>query len=115
MGGGSGASVPKNAQTIESDEAVDQRLGETVRLLRQRAGLSIQDVANRTGLSTGMISQLERARAMPSVRTLRLLSLALDVPISYFFEASEAGQPERYIVRQNHRPPLRLTPPRVRK
>ena len=71
MSGRSGASVPKNAQTIESDDAVDQRLGETVRLLRQRAGFSIQDVANRTGLSTGMISQLERARAMPSVRTLQ--------------------------------------------
>ncbi|WP_036031297.1 helix-turn-helix domain-containing protein, partial [Bradyrhizobium yuanmingense] len=72
----------KDASTIEADDAVDQRLGETVRLLRQRAGLSIQDVANKTGLSTGMISQLERARAMPSIRTLRLLSIALDVPIS---------------------------------
>src|SRR3979409_755419 len=109
MRGRSSASVPKNAQTIESDEAVDQRLGETVRLLRQRAGLSIQDVANRTGLSTGMISQLERALAMPSVRTLRLLSIALDVPISYFFEASDAGEPQRYLVRKNDRRLLWLT------
>lgn len=52
----------KDAPAIEADDAVDQRLGETVRLLRQRAGLSIQDVANKTGLSNGMISQLERAR-----------------------------------------------------
>jgi len=76
---------PKDAPAIETNDAVDQRLGETVRLLRQRAGLSIQDVATKTGLSNGMISQLERARAMPSIRTLRLLSIALDVPISYFF------------------------------
>src|SRR6266446_1232154 len=89
MAGRGSASVPKNAQTTENDEASDQRLGETVRLLRQRAGLSIQDVAKRTGLSNGMISQLERARAMPSIRTLRLLSIALDVPISYFFETSD--------------------------
>jgi transcriptional regulator with XRE-family HTH domain len=109
MGGRGGADVPKNTQTIESDEAVDQRLGETVRLLRQRAGLSIQDVANRTGLSTGMISQLERARAMPSVRTLRLLSIALNVPISYFFETSDPAEPQRYIVRKNNRRLLRLT------
>ena len=105
-----GVSVPKNAPTIESDDEVDQRrLGETVRLLRQRAGFSIQDVANRTGLSTGMISQLERALAMPSIRTLRLLSIALDVPISYFFGASDAGEPQRYIVRKNDRRLLRLT------
>jgi transcriptional regulator with XRE-family HTH domain len=109
MSGHGNANVPKNAQTIESDETVDQRLGETVRLLRQRAGLSIQDVANRTGLSTGMISQLERARTMPSVRTLRLLSVALNVPISYFFEASDQAEPQRYIVRKNDRRLLRLT------
>jgi transcriptional regulator with XRE-family HTH domain len=99
----------KDVAAIETDDAVDQRLGETVRLLRQRAGLSIQDVANRTGLSTGMISQLERARAMPSIRTLRLLGIALDVPISYFFETSDASDGQRYIVRRTGRRLLRLT------
>ena len=65
MGSHGSVSVPKNATAIESDDAVDQRrLGETVRLLRQGAGSSIQDVAKRTGLSTGMISQLERALAI---------------------------------------------------
>src|SRR6476620_11167933 len=107
---GGRVSIPKNARTIESDDAVDQqRLGETVRLLRQRAGYSIQDVATKTGLSTGMISQLERARAMPSIRTLRLLSIALDVPISYFFETSDPVEAPRYIVRKNARRLLRLT------
>ncbi|GAA0008223.1 cupin domain-containing protein [Bradyrhizobium diazoefficiens] len=61
MDGRGDTNGPKDAPTIEADDAVDQRLGETVRLLRQRAGLSIQDVANKTGLSNGMISQLERA------------------------------------------------------
>ncbi|WP_036013127.1 helix-turn-helix domain-containing protein, partial [Bradyrhizobium yuanmingense] len=92
----------KDAPTTEAEDAVDQRLGETVRLLRQRAGLSIQDVANKTGLSTGMISQLERARAMPSIRTLRLLSIALDVPI-------DPAEAPRYTVRKNARRLLRLT------
>ncbi len=99
----------KDAPTVEADDAVDQRLGETVRLLRQRAGLSIQDVATKTGLSTGMISQLERARAMPSIRTLRLLSIALEVPISYFFETSDPAEMQRYIVRKGSRRLLRLT------
>ena len=44
--------APKDAPTIEADDAVDQRLGETVRLLRQRAGLSIQDVATRPASPT---------------------------------------------------------------
>lgn len=109
MDGRGDTSGGKDAAAIETDHAVDQRLGETVRLLRQRAGLSIQDVANRTGLSTGMISQLERARAMPSIRTLRLLGIALDVPISYFFETSDASDGQRYIVRRTSRRLLRLT------
>ncbi|MCG2632263.1 XRE family transcriptional regulator [Bradyrhizobium sp. WYCCWR 13023] len=100
---------PKDAPAVGTDDAIDARLGETVRLLRQRAGLSIQDVANKTGLSNGMISQLERARAMPSIRTLRLLSIALDVPISYFFETSDPADVQRYIVRKNNRRLLRLT------
>ena len=110
MDGRGDTKPPKDAPTTETDDAVDQRLGETVRLLRQRAGLSIQDVATKTGLSNGMISQLERARAMPSIRTLRLLSIALDVPISYFFETSDpAADVQRYIVRKNNRRLLRLT------
>ncbi|MET4256658.1 transcriptional regulator with XRE-family HTH domain [Bradyrhizobium sp. S3.12.5] len=110
MDGRGNTNGPKDAPTTETDDAVDQRLGETVRLLRQRAGLSIQDVATKTGLSNGMISQLERARAMPSIRTLRLLSIALDVPISYFFETSDpAADVQRYIVRKNNRRLLRLT------
>ena len=110
MDGRGNTNDPKDASTTETDDAVDQRLGETVRLLRQRAGLSIQDVANKTGLSNGMISQLERARAMPSIRTLRLLSIALEVPISYFFETSDpAADVQRYIVRKNNRRLLRLT------
>ncbi|TYL95480.1 cupin domain-containing protein [Bradyrhizobium rifense] len=110
MDGRGNTNGPKDAPTTETDDAIDQRLGETVRLLRQRAGLSIQDVANKTGLSNGMISQLERARAMPSIRTLRLLSIALDVPISYFFETSDpAADVQRYIVRKNNRRLLRLT------
>jgi len=109
MDGRGNTDGPKGAPTVGTDDAVDARLGETVRLLRQRAGLSIQDVANKTGLSNGMISQLERARAMPSIRTLRLLSIALDVPISYFFETSDPSDVQRYIVRKNNRRLLRLT------
>ena len=109
MDGRGNSNGPKDAPTVEVDDAGDQRLGETVRLLRQRAGLSIQDVATRTGLSNGMISQLERARAMPSIRTLRLLSIALDVPISYFFETTDSADVQRYIVRKNSRRLLRLT------
>jgi transcriptional regulator with XRE-family HTH domain len=94
---------------IAPHDIADQRLGETVRLLRQRAGLSIQEVARRAKLSMGMISQVERALATPSLRTLRMLGIALDVPISYFFEPHHGGATSPYIVHKNDRRLLRLT------
>ncbi|MFC7555775.1 cupin domain-containing protein [Pseudoroseomonas wenyumeiae] len=99
------------------DSASDQRLGECVRLLRQRMEFSIQELGRRTGLSTGMISQLERGLATPSIRTLRLLSLALQVPISFFFEErpAERGPAPHYVVRRAQRRLLRLTPSGVLK
>lgn len=109
--GSTGRAGPAGASAAlaVTDDDSDQRLGETIRMMRQRAGLSIQEVAKTTGLSTGMISQVERALATPSVRTLRLLSIALGVPISYFFEDHEPVSPARYIVRKNDRRLLRLT------
>jgi transcriptional regulator with XRE-family HTH domain len=97
------------------NSASDQRLGECVRLLRQHMGLSLQELGRRTGLSIGMISQLERGLATPSLRTLRLLSLALQVPISYFFEERRQEPSTPYIVRRAQRRPLRLTPSGVLK
>ncbi len=107
--GSTGRSGAAGASATVAEDDSDQRLGETIRMMRQRAGLSIQEVAKTTGLSTGMISQVERALATPSVRTLRLLSIALGVPISYFFEDHEPVSPARYIVRKNDRRLLRLT------
>jgi transcriptional regulator with XRE-family HTH domain len=108
MAGRTGAGQTKAVEAIAEEDS-DHRLGETIRLMRQRAGLSIQEVSRKTGLSTGMISQVERALATPSVRTLRLLSIALNVPISYFFEEHQTDTPARYIVRKNDRRLLRLT------
>lgn len=99
------------APALESPDVGDddRRLGEAIRLLRRRAGLTIGALAERAQLSTAMVSLLERGRATPSLRTLRLLGLALDVPVSYFFEAREEAVAERYVVRRGARRLLRLT------
>ncbi|WP_241665498.1 cupin domain-containing protein [Teichococcus oryzae] len=110
--GGTILATPTASEPLRADDsASDQRLGECVRLLRQRMRLSIQELGRRTGLSIGMISQLERGLSTPSIRTLRLLSLALQVPVSFFFEerppGDGAGSP--YVVRRPQRRLLRLT------
>ena len=103
------AEVQAKVDPVPDERDSDRRLGQCVRSLRQRAGLSIQELGQRTKLSMGMISQLERGLATPSVRTLRLLSLALEVPISYFFEQAPDAEPSPFIVRKAERKLLRLS------
>ncbi|WP_427113831.1 helix-turn-helix domain-containing protein [Megasphaera sueciensis] len=60
-------------------------LGQQIRELRKQKGMSIQTLAKESGLSTGIISQMERDLTKPSVDTLWNVSKTLGVHISYFF------------------------------
>ena len=50
--------------------------------------MKIIEVSRITGLTSSMISQVERSLISPSIDTLRKISEAIDIPISYFFEDS---------------------------
>jgi transcriptional regulator with XRE-family HTH domain len=100
--------VQENAQ-LESEADVD--LGREMRRVRKTRGLSLEEVAKRAGVSTGLVSQIERGIVSPSIRSLRQLSKALDVPVSWFFHADGPGfqKDSDVIVRAAHRRRLALT------
>ena len=50
-----------------------------LRLLREAAGLTQQDLAKLTGLTTATISYAETGRVEPSLDTIRRLAAALNV------------------------------------
>jgi transcriptional regulator with XRE-family HTH domain len=52
-------------------------LGRTIRDLRHRHGLTLVQLAERTGLSHSFLSQLERGLAQPSMRSLHRIAQAL--------------------------------------
>ena len=52
-----------------------------IRKYRKKLNLTIKDLAERTGLSIGYISQLERDEAEPSLSSLRKIAKEFDVPI----------------------------------
>jgi transcriptional regulator with XRE-family HTH domain len=87
----------------------DRRLGKCIRAIRLGRDMSIQELSRRTGLSNGMVSQLERGLTTPSVRSLRLMSQALQVPVSHFFDSEPMQTLNSYIVRRGERHFLRLT------
>jgi transcriptional regulator with XRE-family HTH domain len=54
----------------------------SLRRERERAGLSLSELAKRAGIAKSTLSQLESASGNPSVETLWALGVALDVPFS---------------------------------
>jgi transcriptional regulator with XRE-family HTH domain len=61
-------------------------VGARIRRLREQRGLSLRVLAKRSGLSSNAISLIERGENSPTVSSLQLLSNALRVPITTFFE-----------------------------
>ena len=77
--------------------AINQVIGGRLREERRRLGLTLQDVANRSGLSLGMISKIENIQTSPSLRTLARLSQALEVPVTTFFRGFEEERDASYV------------------
>jgi len=84
-------------------------LGARIRAQRKRQGFSIRTLAARCGLSIGMISQIEQGKSTPSLRSLRLISETLKLPVSALFHQAPASLPDdRYVVRKHKRQVLKL-------
>lgn len=76
---------------------VNAAVGRTVRGHRTRLAWTLDDLAARSGVSKGMLSQIEQARTNPSVATICRLATALGVSIASLVEAPEV--PSARVVR----------------
>lgn len=65
-------------------------IGTRLKELRKTKRLSITELAEKSGVSTGLISQIERNLVVPSVVNLYRIAQALGTDINYFFESSES-------------------------
>jgi len=61
------------------------RFGQTVMSYRKKMGMTIRDFADYAGISTSLISQIERGKANPSLSVLELVAKALNVPLYTLF------------------------------
>jgi transcriptional regulator with XRE-family HTH domain len=65
---------------------IPQGLGEKIKAIRLQRNLKIIDVSRKTGLSSSMISQVERSLISPSIDTLKKIGEAINIPVSFLFE-----------------------------
>ncbi|WP_238335669.1 helix-turn-helix domain-containing protein [Serinicoccus kebangsaanensis] len=80
------------------------RLAAAVRGERERAGLSLSELARQAGMAKSSLSQLEAGHGNPGVETVWSLATALGVPFSALIDPP---QPERALIRAGEGDPTR--------
>jgi len=70
-----------------------ESLGARLRHLRTARDLTIAQLAERSGVSSGLISQIERGNSNPSIKTLQRLRAALGVNLWEFLEDRSSAAP----------------------
>ena len=71
-------------------EHINEQIGKKIRDLRNRVGLTQQELADRSELTKGFISQLERGQVTPSLVTLfDLIECLGTTPEAFFSQAAE--------------------------
>ncbi|MCC5951365.1 MAG: helix-turn-helix transcriptional regulator [Acidimicrobiia bacterium] len=91
--GPTGDELDKRSEELE--QAIGWAVAARVRSLRLARGLTVTELAERSGLSKAMVSKVENAQSAAGTGTLARLAIALDVPVTSFFmgldlEADEA-------------------------
>ncbi|MBP8125671.1 MAG: cupin domain-containing protein [Caldilineaceae bacterium] len=76
----------------DSDRGQVVQIGARIRRLRTERNLALRNLAESSGLSINTISLVERNKISPSVSTLHRIAVALDVPITAFFEDATEEQ-----------------------
>jgi transcriptional regulator with XRE-family HTH domain len=79
------AVTPENAPAEGTSGQLGRVIANHVRSRRLEIGLNVGQLAERTGISKGMLSKIENAQTSPSLSTLERLSSALDMPVTSLF------------------------------
>ncbi|MGF7060377.1 helix-turn-helix domain-containing protein [Brassicibacter mesophilus] len=70
---------------------MEKELGNKIKELRTSQNLTLKDLSEKTNLSIGYISQLERGLTSVAISTLGNIAEALGVELSYFFSAAKVN------------------------
>lgn len=75
---------------MQDPEMITAAIANNVRALRTQRGLTLDVLATRSGVSKGMLVQVEQGRTNPSVTTLTRISSALGVTVARLVEVSQS-------------------------
>ena len=74
-----------------SEIVLRESLGNAIRERRKSLGLTLSEMAKRTGVSLGYLSQIELGKNSASIETLYRIGLGLGMKMSELFEKVQKG------------------------
>lgn len=86
---------------------VEVDISKNITTYRKMKNLTIKELANLTGVTPSLLSQIEKGTANPSINTLKQVSYALDIPLFNFFINDDSN--ESLVVRSDNR--RKIVPP----
>jgi transcriptional regulator with XRE-family HTH domain len=82
-----------------------EEISRKIRELRIAKKMTLKELSDRTGLSIGFLSQVERGNSSLAITSLQKIAEAFGVPIVTFFQVEENPN---YVVRAEERKPFRI-------
>lgn len=76
-----------------SEKMTLSELGQHIRLLRERAGISATSLAAKAGLTQSHLSKLETGAALPSLKALEKICNAMGISLGEFFAEKQPCLP----------------------
>jgi len=102
------STTPNLSSDLEANLSDDQSqgIGQRLRKLRTERKLTIAELAAKAGVSSGIISQIEREASSPSISTLVKIRAALGVNLWQFFEDAPSPSTSNltFVRRKDNRP-----------
>ncbi len=90
------------AEHIE-EETKKLKVGEKITSLRKKTGLTVDALAEKSGLTKIVVSQIESDVVSPTVAALIRIAKALDKDVNYFFQEEEPENIRIEVVRKSER------------
>lgn len=80
--------------------AAEESIGQKIRGARESRGITLDELASRTGLTKSFISQIERGKSNPSLSSLRAIVQELGIPMVGLFDNEQRS---KIVVRKDKR------------
>jgi transcriptional regulator with XRE-family HTH domain len=84
-------------------DKMSESVGQAIKDRREHLGLSLRGLAMRSGVSSSMISNVERGAKSPTIATLSALAHALDVPVSTLVQNAGQRSGRIHVIRAHER------------